>query len=84
MSCMPRKHGNSKPFLELARHGPKPGCQEAEAFSILEAEALTLFKHLCPVATPSFTCVDTSRMWTLFVWSLGVHITEVLLYFNKE
>ncbi len=26
------------------RHGPKLGCQEAEAFSILEAEALTLFK----------------------------------------
>ena len=26
------------------RHGPKPGCQEAEAFSILEAEALTLSK----------------------------------------
>ena len=32
----------------LIRHGPKPGCQEAEAFSILgakaEAKALTVFK----------------------------------------
>ncbi len=28
----------------MSRHGPKPGCQEAEAFSILEAEALTHFK----------------------------------------
>ena len=25
------------------RHGPKPGCHEAEAFTILEAEASTLF-----------------------------------------
>ncbi len=34
-----------KMFL-MVRHGPTPGCQEAEAFSILEAkaEALTLFK----------------------------------------
>ncbi len=30
--------------LVMCRHGPKPGCQEAEAFSILEAEALTLFR----------------------------------------
>ncbi len=30
----------------IYRHGPKPGCLEAEAFSILEAEAeaFTLFK----------------------------------------
>ncbi len=34
------------PDSEPGRHGPKPGCQEAEAFSILEAEAeaFTLFK----------------------------------------
>ncbi len=25
----------------MSRHGPKPGCQEAEAFTILEAEAVT-------------------------------------------
>ena len=48
-------HGLTRPedsiFVRMAvlnRHGPKPGCQEAEAeaFSILEAEAeaLTLFK----------------------------------------
>ncbi len=30
--------------LLRTRHGPKPGCQEAKAFSILEAEVLTLFK----------------------------------------
>ncbi len=31
---------------ETVRHGPRPGCQEAEAevFSIFKAEALTLFK----------------------------------------
>ncbi len=27
-----------------SRHGPKPGSQETEAFSILEAEAFTHFK----------------------------------------
>ena len=32
------------------------------------------------MATPSFTSVDTSLLWTLFVRPLGVHITEVLLY----
>ncbi len=33
-------------YLYVIRHGPKPECQEAEAeaFSILEAEAVTLFK----------------------------------------
>ncbi len=35
---------NFSPGLVPIRHGPKPGSQEAEAFSILEAEALTLFK----------------------------------------
>ena len=29
--------------LHPNRHGPKPGCHEAEAFSMLEAEALTHF-----------------------------------------
>ena len=28
------------------RHGPKLGCLEAEAFSILESEALTCFKAM--------------------------------------
>ena len=32
------------------------------------------------MATPSFTSVDTSLLWTLFARPLGVHITEVLLY----
>ncbi len=32
------------------------------------------------VTTPSFTSVDTSLLWTLFVWPSGVHITEILLY----
>ncbi len=32
------------------------------------------------MATPSFTRVDTSLLWTLFVWPLAVHISEVLLY----
>ncbi len=31
-------------MAKLNRHWPKPGCQKAEAFSILEAEALTLFE----------------------------------------
>ncbi len=35
---------------------------------------------LWPMATPSFTSVDTSLLWTLFVWPLAVHISEVLLY----
>ncbi len=31
------------PFVDMCvRHGPKLGCQEAEAFTILEAQALTL------------------------------------------
>ena len=30
--------------------------------------------------TYSFTSVDTSLLWTLFVWPLAVHISEVLLY----
>ena len=41
-----QSYGHSK--ITITRHGPKPGCQEAEAqaFSIFEAEAeaLTLFK----------------------------------------
>ena len=35
-----------------------------------------------PVATPSFTIVDTSLLWTLFVWPLAVHISEYLLHKN--
>ncbi len=38
--------------------------------------------NLWPVATPSFTSVDTSLLWTLFVRPLGVRITEVLLYID--
>ncbi len=39
--CLSPDHASWK-----VRHGPSPGCQEAEAeaFSILEAKALTLFK----------------------------------------
>ncbi len=32
-----------------------------------------------PVAKPSFTSVDTSLLWTLFVRPSAVHISEVLL-----
>ncbi len=39
-----------------------------------------LFESLLSVATPSFTSVDISLLWTLFVQPSGVHITEVLLY----
>ncbi len=35
-----------------------------------------------PVPTPSFTSVDTSLLWTLFVRPSGVHIGEVLLYYT--
>ncbi len=31
------------------------------------------------MATPNFTDVDTSLLWTLFVWPSSVNITEVLL-----
>ncbi len=40
----------------------------------------TIVCNLWPMATSSFTSVDTSLLWTLFVRPLGVHITEVLLY----
>ena len=39
-----------------------------------------LWCGLWPLATPSFTSVDTSLLWTLFVRPLAVHISEVLLY----
>ncbi len=36
--------------------------------------------HLAIVDT--FPSVDTSLLWTLFVWPLAVHISEVLLYYD--
>ncbi len=39
------------------------------------------FNNLWSMATPSFTNVDTSLLWTFFVRPSSVHITEVLLYF---
>ncbi len=37
-------------------------------------------RFLWPVTTPSFTRLDTSLLWTLFVRPSDVHIAEVLLY----
>ncbi len=51
--------------MPISRHGPKPGCQEAEAFSILEAEAeaLNLFKLEAKAKAKARLFVENQIAW---------------------